>query len=203
MNEVQKGKLIVIYGVNNLGKTTQAKLLVESLLLKFSKQAEYLKYPIYTLEPTGTLVNDYLKHGNQEEFTAREFQMLQVLNRTQYEPTLKQKIEAGTWVVAEDYVGTGIAWGMAADVKKKLLYNLNEHLLKENLGILFEGEPFQEDLDKENMHETDPALLEKAATAFKEIAKDFGWITLNANQTREEVQAEILEAVKSKLSVIE
>jgi thymidylate kinase len=43
-----KGKFIVLYGINNLGKTTQAKLLVE----KFQKEglkAEYMKYAVYSL----------------------------------------------------------------------------------------------------------------------------------------------------------
>ena len=42
------GKFIVIYGVNNLGKTTQANMLVQKLKASGLK-AEYLKYPIYDL----------------------------------------------------------------------------------------------------------------------------------------------------------
>src|SRR3989344_1802759 len=126
------GHLIVLYGINNLGKTTQAKLLVDRLQAA-GKQAEYLKYALYNIEPSGALINDYLRKGNPYNFSAREFQLLQVLNRTQYDAELRAKLAAGQWLVAEDYVGTGIAWGMGAGVDRQLLEKLNQHLVKEDL----------------------------------------------------------------------
>lgn len=202
MNNKEKGKIIVLYGANNLGKTTQAKLLVENLIIQYNKNCEYLKFPIYDLEPTGPLIGNYLKQGNLFSFTPREFQILQVLNRTQYEPTLKQKIDNGTWIVAEDYSGTGVAWGIASGVDKKLIYKLNEHLATEDIGILFEGESFTQDLDQKNIHEADPELLKKAGEAFKDIARDFGWHTVNANESIENVQNEILSIIKSKINIV-
>ena len=199
----QRGKLIVLFGINNLGKTTQAKLLVENLIIKFGKNAEYLKYAVYNLEPSGPLINSYLRQGNPYQFSAREFQLLQVLNRTQYQPKLEEKLSKGTWIVAEDYEGTGIAWGMVAGVDKELLYKLNSHLLKEDLGILFQGEPFPESLDKNNVHEVNLATLEKANQAFAEIARDFGWQIVKANAPIEEVQAQILDIIKRKITFIE
>jgi len=203
MAKNQRGKFIVLYGANNLGKSTQAKLLVEKLIISLGKSAEYLKYAVYNLEPSGSFINEYLRQGNPNQFSAREFQMLQVLNRTQYEPKLIEKINKGTWIVAEDYVGTGIAWGMVAGINKNLLYKLNSHLLKEDLGILFQGEAFPEDLDKTNIHETNPAILAKVNAAFAEIAQDFGWNIIKANLPKEEVQAQIMEIIKRKITIIE
>jgi hypothetical protein len=40
-----------------------------------------------------------------------ELQLWFVLNRYQYEPELKKLLNDGYIVIAEDYVGTGIAWG--------------------------------------------------------------------------------------------
>jgi len=37
---MKKGKLIVLYGINNLGKTTQAELLVEKIKSNGKKTAE-------------------------------------------------------------------------------------------------------------------------------------------------------------------
>jgi thymidylate kinase len=199
----QKGKFIVLYGANNLGKSTQAKLLVEKLIISLGKNAEYLKYAVYNLEPSGPLINEYLRQGNPQQFTPREFQMLQVLNRTQNQPILREKINKGTWIVAEDYIGTGIAWGMVAGIDKELLYKLNSHLIREDLGILFQGEPFPEDLDKNNIHEANPAILEKANAAFAEIAQDFGWHIVNANQDIAVVQQQILDIINRKLVIIE
>lgn len=198
-----QGKFIVFYGANNLGKSTQAKKTVESLIIRSGKEAEYLKYAVYNLEPSGSLINAYLRQGNPSGFTPREFQMLQVLNRTQYEPKLKERLAKGTWVVAEDYIGTGIAWGMAAGIEKALLYKMNSHLMTEDLGILFEGTPFFGANDNSNVHETNANLITKVGAAFKEIARDFGWHTVNANQPIETVQQEIMDIIKSKITFIE
>lgn len=198
-----KGKFIVIYGTNNLGKTTQAKLLVENIIIQMGKEAEYLKYAVYGLEPSGPLINTYLRQNNPYKFTPREFQLLQVLNRTQHEPTLKEKLSKGKWIIAEDYTGTGIAWGMTQGLDKNLLYQMNSHLLKEDLGILFEGEPFPENIDKNNVMENNHAMLAKAGEAFKEISRDFNWLTVNANQPIEKVQEDILNIIKSKITYIE
>jgi thymidylate kinase len=199
----KQGKFIVLYGVNGLGKSTQAKMLVENLIIKMGVEAEYLKYAVYNLDPSGSLINSYLKQGNPFQFSAREFQLLQVLNRTQFEPKLKEKIAKGIWIVAEDYIGSGIAWGMGQEMDKNLLYKLNSHLLKEDLGILFKGEPFPESLDKTNLHENNPILLAKVNQAFDEISRDFGWHTVEANQTKEVVQQELLDIIKSKITYLE
>lgn len=178
------GKFIVLYGVNNLGKTTQAKLLVERLN-KEGHPAEYLKYPIYDLEPAGPMINDYLRGGNPHQITPRELQTLHVLNRTQYEPTLQAKLADGITIVAEDYVGTGMAWGIGAGVDEAYLTKLNAHLLKEDSIFLFDGERFTASIEKNHKHETDEALLEKVGDAHRHLAKKYGWHTINANNSIE------------------
>ena len=61
--KTKKGRFIVFYGTNNLGKSTQAKLLIErfnNLNIPF----EYIKYPLYDLAPSGHILNDYLRNDN-------------------------------------------------------------------------------------------------------------------------------------------
>ena len=99
---MQKGKLIVLYGINNLWKTTQAHLLIDRLRAK-GLQAEYLKYPIYDLAPSWPLLNAYLREGNPNQLSSSEFQLLQVINRTQYDSILKNKLENWIWIIAEDW----------------------------------------------------------------------------------------------------
>ena len=134
----KKGKFIVLYGINNLGKTTQAKLLVASLN-KEGNKAEYLKYPIYDLEPSGPILNNYLRGGNIYNLSRRDVQFIYALNRTQYENELKNKLDRGINIVAEDYTGTGKAWGIGTGVDEKFLNDINAHLLKEDLGMLLDG----------------------------------------------------------------
>jgi len=44
MQSTKHGNLIVLYGANCLGKTTQAKMLVENIIIKLGKNAEYFKF---------------------------------------------------------------------------------------------------------------------------------------------------------------
>jgi dTMP kinase len=192
----KKGKLIVIYGINNLGKTTQAKLLVEKLNAE-NRKTEYLKYPIYDLSPSGYMLNDYLRNDNQDNLTPREFQILHVLNRTQYQPILEQKLNNGINIVAEDYIGTGIAWGIGAEVDKNFLVKINSHLIKEDVIILLDGERFTEAIEKNHYHETNDELMNKIRQTHLELAKDFSWHVVNANQSIEKVGDEIWDVVKS------
>ena len=100
----KKGKFIVIYGINNLGKTTQAKLLVNRLN-KAGYETDYTKYPQYGIQPAGKLINDYLRENNPYDFTAREAQLLHYIDRITYEKDLISRLNEGVNIVAEDYFG--------------------------------------------------------------------------------------------------
>lgn len=193
-----KGKFIVIYGINNLGKTTQAKLLVEKLK-SLGRKAEYLKYPVYDLEPSGPALNKYLREGNPEKLSPKQAQILFAQNRQQYEPTLKAKLERGIDIVAEDYWGTGVAWGMGAGVDKEFLLELNRKFLREDLALLFVGQRFASGVESNHLHETDSELTKRVEQAHNELGKEFGWKTINSNDSIEEVQKSVWEEIQKIL----
>lgn len=193
-----KGKLIVIYGINNLGKTTQAEILVEKLKEK-GRSARYLKYPIYDIQPSGRFINQYLREDNPYHLSPREFQTVQALNRQQYQPVLEKTLEGGSFVVAEDYWGTGVAWGMGSGVEKKFLLEINSQFQIEDLAFLFEGERFREAIESNHSHETDEALMARVAEAHSDLADEFNWVRINANQSVEKVSDDIWERVKQIL----
>lgn len=195
-----KGKLIVIYGINNLGKTTQARLLIQALTQK-GINASYLKYPLYELEPSGPLLNDYLRKGNPFGLSSRESQIVYILNRTQYDSELRQRLERGDWVVAEDYTGTGLAWGMGGGVARDFLERLSVHLLKEDLAFLFEGKRFLEACEQQHLHEQNDELMEKVRNAHQELAKDYGWVTINANDSIETIAGTVWSGVQKKFEL--
>lgn len=175
------GKLIVLYGINNLGKSTQARLLVLRLQ-KEGYPAEYLKYPIYNLEPSGSLINDYLRAGNPYQLSPREAQLLYVLNRTQFEPTLKEKLSQGIHIIAEDYIGTGLAWGIGAGVNENFMKTINSHLWREAMAFLFTGERFVKATEIDHQHETNETLMKKVKQVHEQLGQIYGWIPIAANQ---------------------
>jgi len=192
---VKRGKLIVLYGVNNLGKTTQAKILVEELR-KAGLRAEYLKYPIYNLKPTGPLLNDYLRGGNPQNLTPKQAQELYAQNRSDYRDALTSKLKQGINIVAEDYWGTGAAWGLGRGVEKKFLLELNKPFQNEDLAILLDGKRFVSGVEEGHLHEQNEELTGAVQRAHLELAKGFGWKTVNANQAVEKVAQDIRRYVK-------
>jgi dUTP pyrophosphatase len=193
------GKLIVLYGINNLGKSTQAKLLVEKLKAN-GYQAEYLKYPIYDLDPSGVMLNDYLRNSNPYNLHSREAQIIYAMNRTQYQSALRKKLKAGTIVIAEDYKGTGIAWGLGAGVEEKFLKEINSHLIDEDLVFLFDGERFRQAIENNHKHENNEDLTNKVRWAHLKLGEEFGWKKINANLSIEEISNKIWESTLELLA---
>lgn len=193
-----RGKLIVIYGVNNLGKTTQVKRLVEKLI-SIGRAADHIKIPAYEVEPSGNMLDEYLRQGNPYRLTAREAQILYAFNRGQFEPTLLFQLEQGCDIVLEDYWGTGVAWGLGRGLDKEFLIRINSACLKEDLALLLQGERFAQAVEKKHINETDNQLTEKVAQIHSQLADELGWKKINANQSMEKVEADIFEEVKKIL----
>lgn len=158
--------------------------------------AEYLKYPVYDLEPSGTLINEYLREGNPHHLSAREIQLMYVWNREQYEPTLLKKLESGIHVVAEDYVGTGLAWGIGTGVDEQFMKYINAHLHKEDIAFLFDGARFTEATEGTHKHETNDELMEKVREIHARLGEEFGWNKINANETKEQIHEKIWERIR-------
>jgi len=198
MKKEKWGKFIVLYGINNLGKTTQAKLLVKNLRMNGFK-AEYVKYPIYNLAPVGKLINDYLRRGNPYKFSPREFQLLHFINKLNYEDFLKKKLTKGVNIVAEDYFGTTIAWGMGTGVDRKLLESFYPFLFREDAAFLFDGNRFIKSIEKNHKHETDDKLIRKVRKAHLMLGQKYKWQKINANLPIEVIQKIIFNKVKKIL----
>lgn len=192
------GKLIVFYGINNLGKSTQAALLVERLK-RSGHKAEYFKYPLYDLEPTGPMLNAYLRQGNPLGLTPREAQLVYALNRSQYQGELLAKLEAGIYVVAEDYFHTGIAWGLARGIDEHFLRQINADFYKPDVAFLFDGERFVNSIETGHTHESDDELTARCRQIHHQLGKEESWIDIDANGQIEEIREIIWDKLAAKL----
>ena len=123
-----KGKFITFYGINNIGKSTHAELLTERLKAE-GHDAIFVKFPVYDLNPTGPYLNQFLREGKQE-ISEEELQMWFTLNRFQAQPRLKKWLDEGKIIVAEDYTGTGLAWGSLKGADLTWLTEMNKYLIK-------------------------------------------------------------------------
>jgi len=193
-----KGKLIVLYGVNNIGKTTQSKKLISYLKSKKHK-TYYFKIPVYDLKPTGPLIDKILR-SKKQKISEKEFQKLYAQNRKDYQPVVKEKLQQGYIIIAEDYVGTGLVWGNIKGASMDYLKKINKGILKENLAILLDGKRFIRAKEDIHVHETNEILIKKARKKHLELAKEYKWKTVKANQTRQEVFENIKKEVDKLLN---
>ncbi|MBU1557354.1 hypothetical protein KKC45_00085 [Patescibacteria group bacterium] len=189
------GKFVVLYGINNLGKTCQAKRLVR-VLKDTGYKAEYLKYPIYDLEPTGPMINDYLRNGNPDNLGLREVQMLYAQNRQHFQLALIKKLKAGVWVIAEDYIGTSLGWGGKENLD--FLERLNSALVREDISILFDGERFVSGIETGHKHENNDRRTSEVRDLFLNLAKKKCWRVVQANQTEDEVFEQIKKVFRKE-----
>lgn len=196
----KEGKFIVFYGMNNLGKTTVVNGLTDFLRTR-GKDVVYLKYPIYDLEPTGPRINRYLREGNPENLTPATVQKFYSDNRRDFEPKLIKMIDEGKWVVAEDYKGTGIAWGMIGGYSVERMEEINKNLYEADLSILLDGERFLTGIEKGHTHESATELWSKGRLIHLELAGRYNWKIANANQSREKVLDEVINIIKREVTI--
>lgn len=194
----RKGKLITLLGINGIGKSTQMALVLEQVREVWGSVA-YLKYPLYRLDPTGPAINAYLREGNPQGWDPTEFQIAQTENRRAFDSTLRSMLLAGVTVVCEDYRSTGLAWAIATGVDREVVLERDKSLVPEDLIILLDGEPFDGFREKGHIHETNDDLMNRVGNVFRDLAQEFGWDVVNANQSREKVRDAVWQLVEKIL----
>lgn len=191
---------ITIYGINNIGKSTQAKRIVEKLR-DCGKQAIFIKYPAYEVEPTGGLINRVLRSGGKQKMSEEELQMWFTLNRYQFEPKLKKMLSSGKIVVAEDYIGTALAWGLVKGADLKWLIEINKYLRREDLAILLDGSRKMSAKERKHLHEKDDKLVDKCRSVYLNLAKKFGWKVVKVSDVWDVTTARIWEVIRKELGI--
>jgi dTMP kinase len=196
---MKRGTFITLYGINNIGKSTQAKILVDKLKQE-GYDVIYLKYPVYSLEPTGPFINNALRNsGGVQKISEDELQMWYTLNRYQFEPTLKEYLQEGKIVIAEDYTATGLAWGSAKGASLEWLMDLNKYLLKEDLSIFLKGKRNIQAKEEGHLHESKDDIMEACQFIFENLALKLNWETVQVQPSISETADKIWKVVEKHL----
>jgi dTMP kinase len=196
---MKKGKFIAIYGINNIGKSTQCKILMENLK-KHGYDAVYVKYPVYSIEPTGSYINNVLRNsGGVQPIGEDQLQMWYTLNRYQFEPQLKDLLNEGKIVVAEDYSATGLAWGSAKGANLDWLIEMNKYLMKEDLAIYLKGKRNIQAREANHIHESNDDLMEACQFIYDNLAIKFKWEKVAVKPSIGETSDEMWSVVQKYL----
>jgi len=189
-----RGKFVTFYGVNNIGKSTHARILADRLKDE-GFDPVYIKYPIYDLEPSGPYLNKILRDGAQK-ISEEELQLWFTINRHQFETDLKKMLMEGKTIIAEDYIGTALAWGSAKGANEEWLEQINKYLLRSDMAILIDGERTKQAIEKDHIHETNDNLMRKARQAHLDVAKKYAWYIIKLQEKKEDTARLVWEGVK-------
>ena len=112
-----RGALIVLEGLDRVGKSTLAKKLVEHLE-KTRKSVSYCRFPDRTT-PVGQLIDEFLKNSSKR-VDDHVMHLLFSANRWELAKRIKATILQGTTVVVDRYSYSGIAY---SSVKRDLSFD--------------------------------------------------------------------------------
>jgi len=197
--------IIVLEGVDGVGKTTQSKLLAERL------KAKLWKFPNTNGgSPTGKLIYEHLRRewwvGAKLESAqlaldeALVFQALQLANRMEVANQLLDDASRGH-VVIDRYWPSGFAYGMAEGLDGEYLIRLHRWLPQPDLFILLDGEPGllrERRPERGDRYEADPPYLERVSRFYRQLWHQMGgpkWQMVDAAQSCEAVTASIYGVV--------
>lgn len=104
---VPRGAFIVFEGVDRCGKTTQTKMLAESL-----PNAALMRFPDRSTS-IGQMINGYLAQG--VELDDRAVHLLFSANRWEASARIEQLLRSGTTIICDRYAYSGVAFSAAKD----------------------------------------------------------------------------------------
>jgi len=109
MTNTNKGKLIVLDGIDGSGKATQTKLLVERLRAG-GKHVETLDFPQYDHNFFGGMVRQYLQgaFGDATQLNPRLASILYAADRWESSAKLKTWLDEGAIVILDRYVSSNL-----------------------------------------------------------------------------------------------
>ena len=193
-----KGRFIVLYASNNLGKSKQLDLLEETWQ-EIGRPYKRIKYPRYDSE-FGRILNRELRGPVEERLnlTDEELQMLFAEDRRYYQPRLMEVLKEKD-VLAEDYTGTGLAWGLTKGVLREKLDIYNYGLLEPDLAILLDGERFSGGIERGHRFESDgQETWERNREIHRQLAAEFGWEMVEVGGDPQKIHERVLRVITEK-----
>jgi len=200
---MQKGKFIIIEGIDGCGGETQTRLLSD-FLLKQEKEIKKLTYPQYD-KPIGQLIHNFLyeKYDLSPDVQALIYFSEFVKDREEIEKDLNE----GKMLISDRYFTSTLVYQGLRGVDLEKLISLSNlfNIVKPDLCIYLRISPEtsrkrksqekQGDLDR---NEKDLDLLKNLVNMYDKIAKDnllCKWEIIDGEQSIEEVHNQIIKLI--------
>jgi dTMP kinase len=191
-----KGLFICIYGPDGAGKATQARLL-EDKIRDYGCMVRKVRYPVYSQQPSGPKL-DHIIHKKGKALDEVEMQKLFSQNREDFEPTLESWLGSGVCVIAENYKGTGIVWGVERGLSVEQMEEINRDNIDPDISIVLDGPRREEILDHPY---GDQEEWYKVRKIYLQMADRYGWVRVGADAPILTVANRVWAVVKPVLAV--
>jgi dTMP kinase len=195
------GKLIVIDGIDQAGKKTQAQMLTKKLHALRYKSWNW-SFPDYKT-PIGSELRKYLAGKNR--FNFHTVHMLYAANRWERADSIARQIISGGIVVVNRYMSSNLAYGIAHGLQADWIESLEKGLPKASLVLILDVSPrasFRRKKRLRDVHEENLHYLAKVRTAYLRLAKKYGWKVVDGERDPKDVHLElwryILPTLRSK-----
>jgi len=219
---MDKGKLIVLEGLDSSGKATQTKLLSEKLEKKGFKTKTH-SFPRYN-EFFGKLIAKYLKgeFGDKKEVSEEFVSLLYSLDRYEVKEQIESELKQGFILLMDRYYTSNFAYQTAKIEKEKRkeflewLEKIESKMPAPDL-VFFLDVPvdFSQELmdsreqktymnEKKDMHEKDSDYQKKVRKVFLGLCKTENWILIKCVsegklKTKEEINKTLWKAIEREL----
>lgn len=194
-----KGKIIVLEGTDKAGKTTQSRMLLETLKA-LGKVCVIIDFPDYTT-PIGMEIRAFL--DGKRDYPPETKHLLFSANRWEKKKEIESMVENGTIVVMNRYWQSNLAYGTANGMDEGWLMRLDKGLPKEDIVLLILVNPATSTKRAEiqDAFEADKKLAERAYKNYLKLAKQFKWKVIDGSKSKEQVHQEIMKILKKELKV--
>ena len=186
--------LIAFEGLDQSGKETQARLLVEALRAD-GRRVETLSFPDYETA-IGREIGEAL--AGRREYGADVMQLLYIANRFEKKPQMLEWLAAGAVVVCDRYVASSVAYGEAQGLDAAWLVEAQRYLPQPDLTFVLDIAPDIAAARKRtnrDRYERDLDLLARVRDSYRRQAAQPRWVLVDGERAKDVIAAEIREGL--------
>jgi len=194
-NTTMTGKLIVIDGIDGVGKTTQIEMLCDELDIQ--RIEHIVTHEPQSDQPIGHLIYEYLRGDLPDPYTMA---LLYTADRNEHvKAVIQPALNKGLVVITDRYHCSTVAY-QGVHISKPFLWGLGVRFPEPDLVFLISGDHWMLDgrtkpEEKDNF-EKDLAFQEAVRRNFLEMGKNRRYIILEARLSPELIHKEIMREVE-------
>jgi dTMP kinase len=181
--------LIAIEGIDRSGKRTHSMLLLERLR-KIGRRVEHITFPDYKT-PLGKEINKFLR--GRIKFRPEIRQLLYVANRWERAKDICNWLKEGKIVIADRYIPSGIAYGLANNLELEWMLKLERGLPIADVVIVIDipVDTAHRREKAKDLYEEDELFQDRVRKAYLNLAKQFGWKVIDGKGSIKEIAEHI------------